>query len=121
MRERGAPKATQWLIPAPIGANLISNKVCRMANKIRLGMKLNDTTQSIQCICGKPADTGTHFLTCNVVKGGAVIHRHNTIVQTLARAIREVGGVAKVEPRELDLNTNERPDIEASIGTGIKL
>ena len=112
-----APKATQWLIPAPIGANLISNKACRTANRLRLGMRLDNSSPKIHCICGKKADSGLHFLTSNSVKGGALIRRHDTIVQTVARAIRAAGGTAHVEPRDPDELTRERFDIEASLGS----
>ena len=41
-----------------------------------------------------------------------MIHRHDAVVQTLATYVRSVGGLARVEPRDPDTMTKERPDID---------
>ena len=46
------------------------------------------------CVCGKPNDV-SHALTCG--KGGYVIHRHNTIRDTIVPLLKEAPRVHSVE------------------------
>ena len=83
---------------------------------MRLGVQPIRSNQLRVCACGKELADISHLLSCNSLKGGEVIKRHDKVVHTLIKYIRKVGGTAVHEPMNLDDNSLKRVDIDACIG-----
>ena len=42
-----AEKATQWMIPSPVGERILGDEACRTANRIRLGLPLINKSHNV--------------------------------------------------------------------------
>ena len=112
-----APGATTWLLPPPLGVAPLSNKVSSHAHRMRLGLPLYNGKHIRKCICDKLLLDTNHLQTCRSLKGGGRIHRHNDVVNILAKYIRRAGGHAIIEPPSCDTSSRRRVDIDARMGS----
>ena len=56
--------SSRWMQPAPIGEMYLDDKVCRTANRLRLGIKKSSKSHSVRCSCGKDAKGGGSTFSC---------------------------------------------------------
>ena len=57
----------------------------------------------------------THYVNCRYTAGDRLF-RHNECVRIIADGVRDLSGHARVEPRKLNDNNGDRPDIDFTVG-----
>ena len=94
----------------------------RIACRTRIGLPpTSDLPDECVCSCRrsdkKLREYPNHFQDCKKTNH-ATIRRHDAVSQTLASAIREIGGVAIVEPHSLSSMDAKRPDVDYTLPDG---
>jgi hypothetical protein len=104
--------AGAWLTCYPSYPELqLSDEDYCYAAKLRLGLPCQEYLPEF-CTCGaRLQDDPAHFLSCSKLKASAMTTRHDWIVTLLAKLLRGVGAVVRVEPRIFGAD-RKRPDLD---------
>ena len=89
---------------------MMSDRATLVACRIRLLLPIRTGS----CKCGKHAATNDHVQTCTSV---SKTDRHNAVVNTLARKLRDVNLTVTVEPSAMGTDSRARPDISVTAST----
>ena len=114
-----APKAGLWLTTIPMSSQLrITNEAFQNATRLRLGLPPTEYPPSrcAKCSSGDFQADAWHALACGSLRGSTHTNRHNKVVRLLSQWINRLGGISHIEPRNLDRDSERRPDIDASLG-----
>lgn len=116
-------RSSRWMQPAPIGEMYLDDRVCRTANRLRLGIKKSSKSRSVRCACGEDAKGGEHFFVCTYIKDGPVTLRHNLVKDALINFVQLVNGNTKNLDNKgsFTKSTGERTDIEIFLGSSYYL
>jgi hypothetical protein len=82
--------------------------------RLRLGLPLRDFDHDHKCACGRTFGEDeylSHIFSCNKIVGFTTFHRHEVLLETIKKVLREHGlGVVPVTGR-YHLDSGKRPDI----------
>ena len=111
--------SSAWIITYPTDSKLtIDNDTFELAARLRLGLPPPTSMEHIsKCQCGDQLNDKWHFFSCSQLKRTASNNRHNHVVNIIAMAVREAGGMALVEPSGVSQRDARRPDIEIIMGS----
>jgi hypothetical protein len=108
-----ANKAHVWTVVQPTQPELkLRDHEYILATKMRLGLKpLNNMgTKCKACRHDIPEHDVYHFLSCHQKLSGAMITRHDLIVNNIAALVRMAGGVPRREPNHFHQKKHSNPN-----------
>jgi hypothetical protein len=113
-----AAESSRWLQTLPTEHSLrLTDAQWRCAARLRLGIAAPAT--ELDCKgCRKTGafmDDSWHALSCMKLSGEAVTRRHDSIVMLLARFCRAMLVLTHTEPRQLALDSEQRPDLQIDL------
>jgi hypothetical protein len=127
LRKRLSPaeRAFQVSCMQTAGNRIVSDPAVRLSNAAAKVMVCERIAQrclpeGFLCKCHADADN-YHVHTCNVIGGGAAIHRHNSVVSALSEALTAAKVEHMLEPSNLDSTQKTRPDILFTNASGVAI
>ena len=110
--------AGAWLtaLPSSDYGWSLSDEEFLIASRIRMGLAPHDRLPLV-CSCGvSRGDIPTHCLSCVPPSGATVTFRHDLVKNVIAYWSRVAGAAVEIEPRNLFVDSNKRPDLLIQLG-----